>query len=47
MASSEKMAGRRATLSKCLTIFPKTSLWDSLGKIAGHLPPVRIQALFV
>jgi hypothetical protein len=36
-----------ATLSECLTILPKASRWGSLGTIAGHLPPVRIEALFV
>jgi hypothetical protein len=36
-----------ATLSECLTIFPKASRWDSLGMIAGRLPPVQIEAPFV
>ncbi len=27
--------------------FSQASRWHSLGTIAGHLPPVRIEALFV
>jgi hypothetical protein len=36
-----------ATLSEWLTIFPTASRWGSLGMIADHLPPARIEALFV
>ena len=36
-----------AAPNECLTISPKASPWDSLGMIAGRLPPVRIEALFV
>jgi hypothetical protein len=36
-----------ATPSECLTIFPKASRWDSLGAVIRHLPPVRIEVLFV
>jgi hypothetical protein len=45
--SREMLVRWPATLGEGLTIFPKASHWDSLGTIAGRLPPVRIAALFV